>query len=263
MNSGNYSPISSDGAAHELSLKHLYAEFARLDLMLQRQIARWRASGQDPTDAFRGLYISDQEASALMNRPLGGNWGDVTSMDESGFQNTLESVEDQVKAISNKAQAQNKNLRLQRIVDLFNLSAFEKNILLLALAPAMDLRYQRIYAYLQDDVTKKVPSVNMALELFSNQQDRITHLNAFTPDAALYRHKLLILPGTSEPLLSRPLQIDPAIPAWLLGHYKPDNLAAPQSTDLITDDQDRQIPIYDPKLIVSFIGPDRLAQAHF
>ncbi len=62
----------------ELSRQHLLAELARLDLLLQRQIQRWQEAGQDPTDAFRGLYVSDQEASALMARPISSNWAHAT-----------------------------------------------------------------------------------------------------------------------------------------------------------------------------------------
>jgi hypothetical protein len=45
------------------------------------------------------------------------------------------------------------------------LSAFDVDLILLALAPKLDLRYERLYAYLQDDVTRTWPSVDLALNL--------------------------------------------------------------------------------------------------
>ena len=49
--------------------------------------------------------------------------------------------------------------RLQHLVQIFGLSPFELDALLVTLAPALDLRYERLYGYLQDDVTRKRPSV--------------------------------------------------------------------------------------------------------
>lgn len=43
----------------------------------------------------------------------------------------------------------------------------EVDLLLICLAPELDLRYEKLYAYLQDDVTKKRPTVELALNLLS------------------------------------------------------------------------------------------------
>ncbi|MBN1581404.1 MAG: hypothetical protein JXA89_11945 [Anaerolineae bacterium] len=34
---------------------------ARIDVLIQRRVRRWQIAGQDPADAFRGLYVSDFE----------------------------------------------------------------------------------------------------------------------------------------------------------------------------------------------------------
>ena len=47
----------------------------------------------------------------------------------------------------------------------FDLSEFDVDVLLLALAPEIDLRYESLYAYLQDDVARRRPSVDPALNL--------------------------------------------------------------------------------------------------
>jgi hypothetical protein len=38
---------------HDISLRHLQAELARLDILLQREVRRWQIAGQDPADPFR------------------------------------------------------------------------------------------------------------------------------------------------------------------------------------------------------------------
>ena len=59
----------------DLSLVHLEAELARIDVLIRREVRRWQLAGQDPGDAFRGLYVSDAEADMLVARPFGASWG--------------------------------------------------------------------------------------------------------------------------------------------------------------------------------------------
>ncbi|WP_394325977.1 hypothetical protein [Methanosarcina horonobensis] len=40
-------------------------------------------------------------------------------------------------------------------MNFFSLDPFEIDILLIGLAPELDLKYEKIYSYLQNDVTKK------------------------------------------------------------------------------------------------------------
>ena len=44
-------------------------------------------------------------------------------------------------------------------------SDFEMDVLLVAFAVEVDLRYERLYAWLQDDATRRRPSVALALDL--------------------------------------------------------------------------------------------------
>ncbi len=68
-------PVDVDSA-------YLQVELQRVRTRLQRAVARWRLAGQDPNDAFRGLYVSDEEAEALLARPLSSNWGQTVSLPE-------------------------------------------------------------------------------------------------------------------------------------------------------------------------------------
>lgn len=44
-------------------------------------------------------------------------------------------------------------------------ATIDLDILAIALAPELDRRYERLYAYLQDDVRAKLPTVDLALNL--------------------------------------------------------------------------------------------------
>ena len=68
-------------AKNDLSVEHLQAELARIDVLIQREVWRWQLAGQDPTDAFRGLHISDVEAEMMLRRPFGASWGQTVVLE--------------------------------------------------------------------------------------------------------------------------------------------------------------------------------------
>src|SRR5262245_8738725 len=56
---------------------------------------------------------------------------------------------------------------LERIAAAHGLSEFDIDVLLLALAPELDRRYERVYAQLQDLNPSGRPTVDLALRLFA------------------------------------------------------------------------------------------------
>jgi AAA+ superfamily predicted ATPase len=103
-----------------------------------------------------------------------------------------------------------------------HLSVFQVGCLLIALAPELDLRYERLYAYLQDDVTRKRPSVDLALNLLCRDAaDRLLRREDLTPESSVIRHRLLhLIPDPQQvqpPLLSHYLKLDDPILRFLLG----------------------------------------------
>src|SRR5262249_3781399 len=114
---------------------------------------------------------------------------------------------------------------------------FDRAVLLLALAPEIDQRYERIYAYLQDDVTKRRPTVDLALNLLcGNLAERLDCRARFAPDSPLLRSGMLRLiadPSMVEPpLLAHYLRLDERAVCALLGHDRLDSrLAAFCETD--------------------------------
>lgn len=209
-------------------LKHLQAELSRIDLLIQRQIRRWQLAGQDPTDAFRGLHLPDEEAEALVARPFSSNWGElgILSPEESqAFEYREEEAARQARQLAETGREQGRPPRLLQLADTFDLDRFALDLLLVCLAPTLDLRYERLYGYLQDDVTRKRPTVNLGLDLLTQSGPaRLLQLTHFTDESPLFKYYLLeFYPETADglPLLSRTLQVDQSIVSWLLGRYEP------------------------------------------
>jgi ATP-dependent 26S proteasome regulatory subunit len=213
----------------EASLRHLQAELVRIDVRIRREVRRWQLAGQDPADSFRGLHLSDAEAGLLSERPFGASWGQMAALppdDTEAFAQLEAQAAHQAQQLAEAAWQEGQVLRLERLATTFGLDRFDVDTLLICLAPALDLRYERLYAYLQDDVTRKRPTVSLVLDLLGglDPAGRLPLLLRFAGDAPLFKYHLLERVSDSAPdlpLLGQALGVDPAIVAWLLGGYQP------------------------------------------
>ena len=272
------SPIDDRG----FDLAYLEAELARIDVLLQREVHRWQVAGRDPADRFCGLYVSDADAVGLLERPLGSNWGRTVTLPEAEMARYIEAEQrtrQQARQVQLMAEQCGHQLLLRRLVAAFGLDPFEVDVLLIALAPALDLRYEQVYGYLQDNVTRKCPTVSLVVSLLCETiADRFSRLAHFGCGAPLIRDQLVSLhpqPGqTVTPLLAQALVVDQTIVAWLSGVYQPHSLLAGHAR-LLTPDASaagRLLPagslsrlsIVGPDLrappVWVFTGPDEVAQ---
>jgi hypothetical protein len=235
-------------------------------------------AGQDPSDTFRGLYVSDDEASALLARSFASNWGQVVELgpEELRLFNEVEQrAAEQIRLLVERAQSQGQRLRLAELARSFGLDRFELDTLLICLAPSLDLRYERLYGYLQDDVTRKRPTINLALNLLGPVgSKRLLLLAHFAPEGPLFHYHLLersAEPGL--PLLGQTLTLDETIVAWLLGKYQPSHeiaacarLARPQlhemdeAAALLPPGLDLADSALDGQPLIVFYGADQAGQ---
>ncbi|WP_168790603.1 ATP-binding protein [Paraburkholderia aromaticivorans] len=212
-------------AAFDNSLAHLLAEMEWIDLSIRALVARVRRQ-QTEDDQFRGLYLSEQRVDALLDAPLGMPSWLLADNGDTALTPRLAILR---KQIDNRKQASldaGIDLRLERLKQLFGLDEFDLRILLICLAIALDTRYEKLYAYLQDDVTKTRPSVDLVLSLAETDPLRRMAARAhFDPDAPLIRYRLLeVFDDASRampPLIGQYLKADDRIAAFLLGSDQP------------------------------------------
>ncbi|SEL12318.1 ATP-binding protein [Nitrosovibrio tenuis] len=209
------------------SLAHLLAEMERIDLMIRYQIAhRYKLQTED--EQFRGLYISEQEVESLLCKPLGRPQWLVSrtgvQVDPAVQLEQLKNVIHERKQLSMRGGIE---LRLERLHELFQLTPFDIDVVLVCMAVELDLRYEKIYGYLQDDVTKKKPSVELLLNLLAPTLE--LNVNArprLSAEAPLLRFHLVYLiedpAHLSAPLLTRFVKVDDRIVQYLLGEQAMD-----------------------------------------
>jgi ATP-dependent 26S proteasome regulatory subunit len=216
------------GTENGLNWQYLLAELARIDVLIQREVHCWQLAGQDPQDDFRGLYVSDAAVQALLELPFGTNWGhSVRLSDEENdkWNHLLTNATRFSEKLLKRASKSGKILRLTHLANVFKLSRFDLDVLLICIAPALDLRYERLYGYLQDDITHKRPGVNLVLNLLcDHSSDRWVKLNRFADSQPLFKYRLLERAAEQSlyktPLLNQSLAVDETIVNWLMGNYQ-------------------------------------------
>ena len=208
-----------DGYSH--SHQHLFDELRRLDLLLQLVLERQH---HEPANVhvheFRGLFVSDEEIHRFWEGGMsGGPEPDAESKLQS-LQAALENLEHQIAAQTAAGQAAGVHLALPRLKEEFQLAPFEADVLLLCLAPELDVKYEKLFAYLQNDVTSKRPVVDLALRLHGETiAEKIRARDRFRNEAPLFRHHLLSFAGeeqAAQSFLARTLKIDERIVKYLL-----------------------------------------------
>ena len=188
-----------------METEEIHEALQRLDLLLSSALTAFAAVDDGSIrDRFRGLYIAAEQARRLLHRPPG----------QPPF------AVDADPALPLWPAAEGSFAR--RLADTYGLSAFDLDALLIALAPEFDLRYERLYAYLQDDVTRKRPTVDLVLNLLSaSAGERLRQRKAFAADAPLRRQRIVDLIADSQqiqpPLLARSVVPDEQIVRRLAG----------------------------------------------
>ncbi len=198
---------------------YLSAELEALNSRLRREVARLRQAGPpDRPDVFKGVFISDGEIDHLVEQMSGGEAGTGGAAPQAPDEEAAALLAD-IAERRRAALARGTYLSLPHLAHLFNLSAFEERLLLLCLAPELDLRYEKFFAYLQDDVSRKRPNVGLALDLLcASSAERLQARALFSPQAPLFRSRLVSFHDDGDThLLARGLKLDERIVNFLLG----------------------------------------------
>ncbi|SIT58631.1 putative ATPase, AAA family [Mesorhizobium prunaredense] len=188
--------------------EHLADELAWLDLLLARHVAWLRATGQFNEDPLRGLYITDAEVAARL----------------AGAEQTGHEHDHRIAAkrtfIDARLGQGDLEMPLLALARQFGLDDFERGCLLMAAASAIEPRYETLFAYAHNDVSRKLPTPGLALALLaSTQQQRFEWLACFSAQSPLFRCDLLRMASADagRPLVGRGLAMDERLAFALLG----------------------------------------------
>ncbi|WP_243788781.1 ATP-binding protein [Saccharopolyspora gloriosae] len=168
-------------------------------------------------DPYRGLYLTEELVREVLDTPSSAWSAEPGPVAEPGA-------------------------RLSCLATDFGLDAWDVEFLLIALAPELDARFERLYGYLNDDVTRRRATAGMVLELCGMPTAGAGRFR-FTPTSPLVAGGLLEVQEPERPLLTRTLRVPDRVVAHLLGEDTSD----PQVGDLarLVDE-----PVTDPAELV-------------
>ena len=201
-------PVESGPAAGiDASAAHLLAWLGFVEDRVRTVVAARRATDPSPDDPFRGLYLRDEQVDHLLDGdiappPLLGHWAPWMA---------------EAEAAADRSEASGHRVRLRHLARAFGLTPLDVVLLLVALAPDLDSRFERLYGYLNDDVSRRRASVGLCLELAgvgSADGQARARLRSGSP---LADGQLLLVEDADRPFLTRSLRVPDRVAAHLLG----------------------------------------------
>jgi hypothetical protein len=225
--------ISEPDRWKQANREHLEAETARLRLLLHRR-ALWlrRHWGRDALQDDMTWRISEAQADWLLTGEDKTSEADfhATDSDAAALTPQLASIEARIEAIAAVMRQAGRQPALDVLAHRFGLSRFERDIFLLALMPELNASFERLYAYVQDDLTRRHATPQLALTLLATPEvGGRSARDSFLPDAALRRCRLLAIDDSipPSPFPNRPLRVDERMLNFVLGVNRPDERLAP------------------------------------
>jgi len=178
----------------------------RVRLLVQER----RADDPAPDDPFRGLYVSDETVDRLLD---GGPAGSLNyDADERAA----------TEQTADEAEAAGHPIRLRDLARAAGLTDLDVELLILALLPDLDTRFERLYGYLNDDVTRRRASVGLALALAGESAMSAAARGRLELSRPLVSHGLVLVEDQDRPFLTRGLRVPDRVVAHLLGDDVPD-----------------------------------------
>ncbi|MEU7583986.1 ATP-binding protein [Streptomyces sp. NPDC041068] len=200
--------MSGEGASGAESLT---ARLGSLREGVAELVARRGSGDPTATDPLRGLYVTQETAHRL-----------ATTLPPAP-----ESVADLSPAEPGDA--------LDELALRFGLAPLDRHILLTALAPDVDRRFEPLYGFLNDDVGRRRATVALALDLAGTGPHDPLARARFHPSAPLRAQGLLTLDDEDRPLPGRALRVPERVVAQLLGDDALDSDLVGQGVELLPD----------------------------
>ncbi|GHF57185.1 ATPase [Kitasatospora xanthocidica] len=184
---------------------HLWERLHRVEQRVRTAVRERRAEDPDPDDPYRGQYLSPEAVERILAASA--------TVRPDGY------------AAPGDGPAAPPGSRLARLADAFGLLPVDVELLLVVLAPDLDTRFEQLYGYLNDDLTRRRPTVGLALELCGLPGAGAGRFR-FAVRAPLIAGGLVEVAEPERPLLSRPLRVPDRVTAHLLGDDEPDGALA-------------------------------------
>jgi rhodanese-related sulfurtransferase len=207
-------------------LEYLAGRMSLVEGRVRTLVAHRRLDDPNPEDPFRGLYLSDEAVDRLLQPAVPPP--PLPSGDRDRVERACDAAEQRGEAV-----------RLRQLARAADLADLDVEFLVTALAPDIDSRFERLYGYLNDDVTRRRATIGLVLELAGVPCTSASARARLAPGRPLLDQQLVILDDASCPVLSRGLRVPDRVTSHLLG----DDACDPGLTDVVCQLRPYDCPI--------------------
>ncbi len=185
-------------------LRHLLGRVGLIEDRIRALVLHRRADDPAPDDPFRGLYLTEEVVDQLLAPPAAAPPADLLARRR-------------VEADADAAERDGGTIRLRRLATDAGLTDLDVEILVISLVPDLDSRFERLYGYLNDDVTRRRATIGLALTLADAPPASSAARARLLPGAPLIDRALVQVEDADRPFLTRALRVPDRVAAHLLG----------------------------------------------
>ncbi|MBD2811139.1 ATP-binding protein [Xenorhabdus sp. Vera] len=198
----NTAPVFSDlfKQNNDPNLTFLFSQLERIDLVLQYH---FHCRSDQRVDLLDEFLLSEEDVIARLDNPLGKpHW----------LNDDCLAIPQTVTPVAS---------RLTDLIARFELTDFERDVLLLGLLPHFDSRYYQLFALIQGEQQPRLPSFALTLELFCRSvPEKQAQQASFLHQSPLIGCQLLFIDSHPKTLscLQTSFITDSSVYHFLLGH---------------------------------------------
>jgi hypothetical protein len=200
----------------DLAAAHLALRLKPVNRALRAAVARQqRAAARLARPDLAALCVTDEQVETLLD--------EVDELDSSGFSAGVpvapSPAEQRAEAdLRERSAALGAALPLDRLAQALQLTSFEQEAVLLCAAPESDRRYERIYAFILDDLNRRLPCVELLAGLTAGSLAELVGRRQVLSNAGRLRRARLLLPlGDAPTGLRQEFRLAPEIFEFLTG----------------------------------------------
>ena len=194
------------------SLADLLARVGDVEERIRALVAARRATDPQPDDPFRGLYLSEEAVDRLLDAESDVALRCVPARADGD----ASEPRDAALTVAGTGSPGAPTLRLPALARTCGLSALDVELLLVALSCDLDARFEQLFGYLNDDVTRRRPSAGVALGLCGLPLSSAAGRERLT-SGPLVRAGLLVVDDPDRPFPGRALRVPDRVVAHLVG----------------------------------------------
>ncbi len=229
--------------AYRNTLEHILDLLSRLDILLNMELIRFQkiessiykdinsssSKNNGNSDSLQGFAISNEEANEIIENDIAkSELRNKTIVDDSQIKRLKIELAEKEKEIEQRVAEslkQNVFLPFIQLINIFKLSWLEIDAITICLALQIDnqitRRYEKLYAYLNDNLMQKKPTVGLLVSIEHDSiEERVRARNKMvSKDSPLFRYKILELIENDNNYDSYeyPIKVDEHVSSFLLG----------------------------------------------